>query len=89
MKKPTFTVVSGTEEWEGLYVDGELVMEDHSLRVHRLLDYLRNHGYLNIEWKYVEQEWLNDRGNLPTRLEDVPDESSQSDSTAVVEEPNA
>jgi hypothetical protein len=71
VKKKTFTVVGGTEEWEGLYVDGKLVMQDHSLRVHHLLEWLAENGYLILEGEQVDQEALNDRGHLPESLDEL------------------
>ncbi len=63
--------MSGTEEWQGLYVDGKIVMQDHSLLVGHLLDYLAEHGYLVLDSKEVDQEILNDRGCLPNTLDEL------------------
>jgi hypothetical protein len=70
-RKPVFTVASGTEEWQGLYVDGKLVMQDHSLRVPHLLEYLAEQGYFALDSREVEQETLNDRGHLPETLTEL------------------
>lgn len=70
-KPRALTVVGGTEEWEGLYVDGKLVMQDHSLRVHHVLEYLAESGYFVLDGKEVDQETLNDRGCLPGTLDEL------------------
>lgn len=65
------TVISGTEEWEGLYIDGVLVHQDHSLRVHEVLELLCNRQEPIAELQYIEvkQDRLNDYGCLPERLD--------------------
>lgn len=70
-KLKTFTVVSGTEEWDGLYVDGKLVMQDHSLRASHLLEYLAEQGYFVLEGRQVEQETLNWHASLPETLDEL------------------
>lgn len=60
------------DDWVGIYVDGELKTENHSLDEDDLLD------VLGIEHKVVwADEYLNKRGRCPQDLKDViPDEDS-------------
>lgn len=50
-------IVSGQEDWQGLYIDGALVYEDHSLRLHIVLDILRDRG---LPIATIERRTLND-----------------------------
>ena len=55
------------DDWEGLYVDGELATEGHQLIIEDLADVLG----IEIEDKYANIDWLEERGSLPNKLEDV------------------
>lgn len=63
MSKATF--VYG-EDWEGVYIDGKLLEDGHSINPR---DLLSNLGY-QIESFDVNQQWLEDNG-LPKHLENV------------------
>jgi len=54
-----------TENWEGFYVNGELVFEDHSISAETILSYLFGESF--------EYEWVEDIGgyNFTDRLEDL------------------
>lgn len=66
------------DDWEGLYVDGELFYEGHEIGYNRLLqcvednneyDFTMSH---NIHWLTKEQEAkINEVGNLPKLLSDL------------------
>lgn len=60
-------VYADGDDWAGLYVNGELRAENHSLRVSDVLE------ALGIEYERIEcdQSWLEERGRLPERVEDV------------------
>jgi hypothetical protein len=64
-KKITF--VTNEDDWEGLYIDGELEVEAHRLSVEDVL------AVLGIYAEYItcDQDWLFDRGYLPSDLKDV------------------
>jgi len=55
------------DDWEGLYINGKLVMEEHSLSTASIFE------ALGVEYDLFEAdvEWLADRGNLPPKFEDV------------------
>jgi hypothetical protein len=61
--KITF-VDSDGGDWEGLYIDGKLVMENHRLEIH---DVLKAVGF---KYKHVvaDDEWLARHGSLPEQL---------------------
>lgn len=54
-------------DWEGLYLNGRLVFEGHSITWWQMLEALK------IEYQTLEadQDWFYQRGNLPKFLEDV------------------
>jgi len=61
------TIVKG-DGWHGLYNDaGELVAEGHRLTYEDICDAL---GVVLIE-KTPDQDWLEENGNLPKKLDDV------------------
>lgn len=62
----TINIVRG-EDWEGLYIDGVLKVEDYSPDLHLVLE------ILGVEYDYdeVDAEWMDREGTLPTNLEDV------------------
>ena len=60
------TIVYG-DDWEGLYVDGKLVAQNHSVSAISALESL---GF-SVNQKEVDYAWLLDEGNLPDSLSDV------------------
>lgn len=56
-----------SSDWQGLYIDGKLVMENHQLSIYEILD------AIGIDYKYIEadDEWLANRGSLPEKLSQV------------------
>jgi len=54
-------------DWEGYYVDGELVIQDHIVDANRLIEALG----IEIEELDCDMEWLAAEGHLPEKLEDV------------------
>ena len=66
MKENKITFV-GADDWEGLYVNDKLVMENHSLDVFKVLN------AIGVDYKYIEadNEWIGEQGSLPLKLKDV------------------
>lgn len=64
--KPRIVFVDG-DDWEGLYLDDRLVEEHHHVRTE---DVLRHLGF-EYEVIYPDQDWLEERGSLPTDLAEV------------------
>ena len=54
------TIVNGSD-WIGIYIDGQLVYENHDIEPERLLD-LVNVTYESCQ---VDYDWLCKRGTLP------------------------
>lgn len=77
IKKQEVTLVSALSgDWVGLYVDGELRAQNHSLRAR---DVLRA---LGIEFQdfIAEERWMDREGSLPTNISDVVIDHSLGDS---------
>lgn len=66
MKKNKITFVNG-DDWEGLYINGKLIMENHCLDVFRVLN------AIGIDYNFLDAdvEWLVNLGRLPENLTDV------------------
>jgi hypothetical protein len=65
-KKVTFaTDPCGT--WEGLYIDGKIVIQDHTLEWPEVLDKLG----VKHEVVEVDSDWIAEQGMLPDDLKDV------------------
>lgn len=68
-KKTKITVASNYEDWMGLYINGELVVEGHEVTIKDLC-YALGHDYESIEF---DSKWLqNEMGlGLPKELTEV------------------
>lgn len=67
------TIISG-DDWEGVYKDGKLYVEGHSVQLIDVLDMLKDCGpitSINYKTEYPNMDWLNDMGSLPVNLKDV------------------
>ena len=64
--KPKYTLISG-DDWCGLYKNGKLVTEGHSIK---LTDFAKIIG-IDLEVKWINQDWLENRGCLPKELSEV------------------
>lgn len=66
------TLVSNYNDWEGLYIEGILFMEEHKLEVPSVLRLLERSKVPVTEVSEVEAgEWLELEGSLPEELSDV------------------
>lgn len=61
------TVLVHGEDWSGLYLNGKLVYENHSISSETLLDCLE----IPYDVRWVNEDWLFDFGSLPRTLGDV------------------
>lgn len=73
------TLVSGEEDWEGLYIDDDLVTENHTISSHQIILELMNYreGKLNVELEDVQMitvsaPWMEKQGHLPNSLKKIP-----------------
>lgn len=58
------------DDWEGLYINGVLVCEEHSICVEHLLSALK----IPATTIQADYDWLVARGRLPEKLSDVKTE---------------
>lgn len=60
-------------DWEGLYIDGVCVAEDHSLRLGSILELIQKRGTAITEFtsKWVDSEWMDERSDLPENIMEV------------------
>jgi hypothetical protein len=65
--KKLVMVSSSSGDWEGLYVDGVLFSEGHSLSSREVL----SAAGIKLEEKNAAEGWLEEQGCLPTKLKDV------------------
>lgn len=63
------TIARGND-WIGLYDDGRLVTQGHNL----ILDNMLRHFGHEVKSIDVDQEWLEDRGDLPDNLAEVKED---------------
>ena len=52
------------EDWEGLYINGKLVYENHNIRADEIITILDQHG-LEATCIEVDDAWLMEKGRLP------------------------
>ncbi|SDQ98358.1 hypothetical protein SAMN05519103_00304 [Rhizobiales bacterium GAS113] len=64
------TIVDG-DDWSGLYIDGKLQTEGHSIPVQNALRSVRELGPFTVMCIEADSDWLYDEGNLPRDLVDV------------------
>ncbi len=61
------TLVSNGDDWEGLYVNGELACEGHEVSPEDVAAVFERH----LDRIYVDPFWLQQRGYLPKNLTEV------------------
>lgn len=59
------------DDWVGLYVDGSLKHEGHSIAAEKLLQIGVENPGATVERKYADIDWLMDLGNFPLTLDEV------------------
>lgn len=65
-------VSSSHGDWVGVYLNGTLYDEGHSIPVHTWLDLLSEVSEPATMQFEVDGEWLEDCGNLPEFFSDIP-----------------
>ena len=55
------------DDWEGLYIDGILHIQAHTITVHHLASAL----HVKLTTKAADQEWLEWLGRFPIELSEV------------------
>jgi hypothetical protein len=59
--------IAQADDWSGLYVDGELVYQGHSIPIHVVFEVLG----ASVQRVEVDLDWIHARGDLPDKLADV------------------
>ncbi|WP_353640783.1 hypothetical protein [Mesorhizobium sp. WSM2239] len=60
-------------DWEGLYIDGICVAQEHSLRLGSILELIKDRGQPIAEYepKWVDPDWMDEQGYLPEDIKEV------------------
>jgi hypothetical protein len=63
-----------TDDWEGIYVDGLINTQNHSLNSSDWIDVISWHQLFQeeIERYYVNYEYMEYAGEFPSRFENIP-----------------
>lgn len=66
-------VFADGDDWQGLYIDGVLRIENHRLDVVDLLHVVKLYvkGPFDVECKEVCCDWIEDRGSFPRNISEV------------------
>ena len=61
------------DDWNGLFINGELVLEGHTLRPKDVQDAVKEAGLLGeeIDFKEVDLDWMCDVGSFPNDISKV------------------
>lgn len=61
------------DDWNGLFINGKLAMEDHQLHPKSIQAVLKKHNALGVEveFKEVDMEWMWEVGSFPTDISEV------------------
>ena len=59
------------DDWRGLYINGKLAAEGHSLPTKQILRLLREAKLNDYETRVVDADWLYELGNLPENISEV------------------
>lgn len=72
------TLVTNYDDWEGIYFDGVLMLEDHRLHPFDILELIVQSQSLveEVVRKGVDEDWMYEYGRLPKNLNDVVFEES-------------
>ena len=66
MNNKKIVIVEG-DNWQGLYIDGELKEQYHSLELYTIFKYLD----IPVDFINADDEWLRKLGYLPKKIEDI------------------
>jgi hypothetical protein len=59
------------DDWEGLYIDGTLRTESHSLETANVARIAVNYPPTSVAVEWADNKWLEDRGSLPSSQEEI------------------
>lgn len=70
------------EDWQGIYVHNNLLVQQHSIDAMTGAYTITSYIFKNIGLQYnefiwesyeIDQEWIEDRGELPDKFDEIPD----------------
>ena len=66
-------VYAQADDWQGLFINSELIMEDHKLKPSDVQAALKENDALGveIEFKDVDLDWMYDVGSFPNNIAEV------------------
>lgn len=66
-------VYAQADDWQGLFINSELIMEDHKLKPSDVQAALKENDVLGveIEFKDVDLDWMYDVGSFPNNIAEV------------------
>ena len=64
------TLVKG-DDWQGLYINDKLVMEDHSITGHDIMRLMLYQVFDSSETLFPDLDWLDSLGSYPANLSEV------------------
>lgn len=64
-------VIAQADDWQGIYIDGDLKTEGHSTEGIVLVGFAIDYGVQKVETAWVDLKWIHELGNMPQKLEDV------------------
>jgi hypothetical protein len=70
-------ILLSADDWEGLFIDGELIDEGHEIRRTELVKAMKTYSTFDVKFEYFSiegQEWLEERGSFPMNFCDIPEE---------------
>lgn len=64
--------VTNEDDWQGVYVDGQLITDGHTIDYSALFDRLIGETISSTKWRVVDEDWMQEEeGYLPSNLFDV------------------
>ena len=64
-------VLADADDWQGLYVDGAIEVQDHSVSLDAAFSVLEGETVDSFERKEVSLDWLEAESHFPATLSDV------------------
>ncbi len=58
------------DDWEGLFIDGKLVTEGHSIPLYEFCEVLG----IKVDFKEVDDEYMCEMGSFPQNLDEIPED---------------
>lgn len=68
-------LVSG-DDWEGLFLNGKILDEEHSIQWDNLVKYMKQFNTLDVNFVMLSplgDEWLQNRGSFPEYFSEIPE----------------